>query len=129
MLIDYILKSSISCETFVTTLLLSIKDDHFLPIQNGIINPPKGYKTDENEALRRFKKFKDDLRKRIEMVPNGVLLTLEYFLQVPPKDNDENENEKCPDWILQMQKEYEQFFDAAARYVWYVAGRGLSIFL
>ena len=49
------------------------------------------------------------------MVPDGVLMTLEYYLQAP-EDKGENDIEKCPMWILQMEKEYEKFFAATARY-------------
>ena len=109
------MKSSISCETFATALLLPIEDNNFLPIQDEIIAWPKGYENDKNEALEEFQKFKGDLRKRIGMVPDGVLMTLEYYLQAP-EDKGENDIEKCPAWILTMEKEYEEFFAATARY-------------
>ena len=95
----------LSCEIFPTTLFRLLYDD----------NLARSHKKDHpdiasqrSKDILKFKNFHCDLCKQIEQVPDGTILTLKYFINLPKKGKNSS-------WFKQMAKDYTKYIKAAKR--------------
>ena len=119
-----------SCENFVMTLLLCSPEEEPDRLQTGtpeaVIKPSKGFEIEcqaqecsQNQKCSpckrvikmktRNQKFRMDIFRRVSEVPEGVLLSMSYYINhiIPSRAKN--------GWYKEVQKDYERLFKAIKR--------------
>ena len=71
---------AVSCETFAMIMM----NLEFVPLQTEVLRQDKRNDTElqiqHDKDMLKYKKFHDDLCNRIEMLPDGTVLTLKFYI-------------------------------------------------